>query len=184
MKKILFVAFMMISSLFIVNAQTVRRGDKIVNIGVGVATYNRNIVFPPLSVSLDYGVKDRLFDNKSSLTLGGYVGYYSNRSDEYIRDGHSYRWRYSNFLIGFRGALHYEFLSQLDTYVGAMLGYNIVTSKFYSTGAVVPDRAASGSGTDISAFLGAKYYFTRKFALFGEVGYGISAVRLGVTFKL
>lgn len=184
MKKIMLVAFMMIAGIFMASAQqTVRKGDKIVNIGVGFGTYGKTTAFPPLSVSFDYGVKDRLFDNKSSITLGGYAGFYSNKA-EFIHPSYTYGWKYNNFLIGARGALHYEFVDKLDTYVGAMLGYNIVSASYYSTGSGTPVHSATGSGAFFSTYLGARYYVAPKFALFAEVGYGLSAIELGVAFKL
>ncbi|KGL50166.1 hypothetical protein [Porphyromonas cangingivalis] len=183
MKKIMLVAFMMIAGIFMANAQTVRKGDKIVNIGVGFGTYGKTTSFPPLSVSFDYGVKDRLFDNKSSITIGGYAGFLSNKT-EFTFPTYSYGWKYNNFLIGARGALHYEFVSKLDTYVGLILGYNIVTASYYSSGTGTPINSATGSGSFYSTYLGARYYVAPRFAIFAEVGYGLSALELGVSFKL
>ena len=176
---------MMISSIFMANAQqTVRQGDKIVGIGLGLGSYGRNLAFPPLSLSFDYAVKDRLFDNKSSATLGGYAGYYSYKTEN-VAGLNIYGWKYKNLLLGFRGALHYEFVRNLDTYIGAMLGYNFSSASYYSTNNYQTDTTkASANVFDLAAFLGVRYYFSPKFAVFGEFGYGISPARLGVTFKL
>jgi len=40
------------------------------------------------------------------------------------------------------------------------------------------------SGICYSAFVGARYHFNDKFAAYGEIGYGISALELGISFKL
>ena len=60
-----------------------------------------------------------------------------------------------------------------------MLGYNIVSAKVTGLGA-----AASSSGLAYSGFVGGRYYFSEKLAAFAEIGYGISVLTFGVSFKL
>lgn len=177
---------MAVSAFFAADAQTLVHGDKVLNIGLGFGTYNiSRATFPPLSASFDYVIKDRLFDNKSAITVGGYAGYYAYKS-EYKKGGNIYGWKYNNFILGARGALHYEFVKNLDTYVGGLLGYEVASSSYYSTLSYENEERNPNSvgGPVFSTYLGARYYFSPNFAAFAEVGYGLSALELGVAIKL
>ncbi len=173
-----------IFSVSMMQAQTpFLKGDKVVNIGLGLGTYNVNgkTTIPPLSVSLDYGVKDQLFDEKSSLSVGGYVGYYASKTT-YIGDiNGEYGSKFSSIFLGARAAVHYDFLEDLDTYGGLMLGYDIANVSNYGN---YGNLSVSAGGFIFSGYLGARYYFTERIAAFLELGYGLSAVELGVAFKL
>ena len=112
------------------------------------------------------------------------MAYSANKWETSI-SGSSYGYKYSYLMIGARGAFHYQFVEKLDTYTGLMLGYNVVGSKFFGddTGSYTPE-ASSTSGIGYSAFVGARYHFSDKFAAFAEIGYGISALELGISIRL
>jgi len=169
-------------ALFVVqgNAQdnTFNKGDKVVNLGVGFGSnlysgsgYDSKT--PPISASYEVGVKDDLFDEFSSLGVGGYVGY---TGAKYAYLGGSTK--FSSIVIGARGALHYQFIDDLDTYTGLMLGYNIVSV----SGTDFP--GASASEFAFSWFLGGRYYFSDKFAGLVELGSGVAYFTIGVAIKL
>lgn len=187
MKKINFLlAFLLFFSAFTMNAQTpFSKGDKVVNIGIGLGTFGvtGSTSIPPISASLDYGVKDNLFDEKSSLSVGGYTGYYSSKSS-FTSGSHNYGYKYSYFILGGRAAVHYDFIKKLDTYAGLMLGYNIVKSKYYGHEFSGSPKAENIGGFTYSGYIGARYYFNQKFAAFLELGYGVSAAEIGVAIKL
>ncbi len=170
-----------IFSVSLMQAQTpFKKGDKVVNIGLGLGTYGIvGLSIPPISASFDYGVKDELFDAKSSLSVGAYASYYGSKSSY---NGGAYGWKYSNILLGGRAAVHYDFVEKLDTYGGLMLGYNIASSSYYGEGQHID--SGSYGGFIYSGFLGARYYFTESIAGFLELGYGLSALEVGVAFKL
>ncbi len=186
MKKISLLIISTILSVAFLQAQTpFSKGDKIVSVGLGLGTYgvSGKTTFPPTSVSFDYGVKNNLFDAKSSLSVGGYLGYYASKSSyTYLND--VYGWRYSNILLGARGAIHYDFIPKLDTYAGLLLGYDIASVSSYGTHQPNNTYSESSGGFIHSIFVGGRYYFTNKIAAFGEIGYGLSAIELGVSFKL
>jgi len=165
------------------NAQVIEKGDKILNLGVGFGSalysgsgYNSSV--PPISGSLEVVIKDDLFDGKGAVGVGGYLGY-SAYKWKYSGDN---GWKYSNIIIGPRGYLHYNLVENLDTYAGVMLGYNIVSSKWYGSGTSF--GSASGGGVIFSGFIGARYYFNDKFAAFAELGSGIAYLNLGVAIRL
>lgn len=157
------------------------KGDKVLNVGIGlgnalyIGTYYHMQV-PPVSASLEFGVKDGVIE-KGSIGVGGYLGYSS-----YKWDYSGWGYKYSNFIIGVRGAFHYPLVNKLDTYVGLLLGANIVSSKEFGT-PVGYDYSASSSGLAWSGFLGGRYYFTDKFGVMAELGYGITYLNLGIALK-
>ena len=121
---------------------------------------------------------DELFDEKSSLGIGGYIGY-SGAKWEYSGWG----WKYTNFVIGARGVGHYQLFDKFDTYTGLMLGYDIVNSKEIGTIPGMGGYSASGSSFIWAWFAGGRYYFTDSFGAMAELGYGISYLTLGVSYK-
>ncbi len=173
-----------IFSVSMMQAQTpFAKYDQVVNAGLGLGTYGvrGNITVPPLSVSYDYGIEDNLFNEKSLLSVGGYVGYYANKTIFINPRSGEYGSKFSNFLLGARGAVHYNFVEKLDTYGGLMLGYNIASVSYYGN---YGDLSVSVGGFISSVFLGARYYFADNIAGFVELGYGLSALEIGVAFKL
>jgi len=143
------------------------------NLGVGlVPTFGTGDVGLPLSVSIDYGINDK-------ISLGGYLGY-AGSSDNVPFLG---KISYTYLIVGARGAYHFELTEKLDTYAGLLLGYNIASVSLENsiTGAPEPDAAG---GFTYNLFAGGRYHFTDKIGVFGEIGYGISVLNLGLTVKL
>ena len=151
------------------------KGDMVINAGVGLGSYISDKGFsmsvPPISASLEYGIVD-LFDGRGGIGIGGYAGYLLRKSD--IKDIDDFN--VGDFIIGPRGLFHYQFVEKLDTYAGLLIGYDIVS--YSEKGANL-----SGSGFYSAFFIGARYYVTDNFGVFGELGYGISPLQLGLTYK-
>lgn len=167
---------------FSVGAQnTFNKGDKVVNLGIGLGstlysgTYYKGLI-PPVSASLELGIKDKLFDDKSSLGVGAYLGYASSR----YKYG-SWGWNYTDIIVGARGSLHYQLVDKLDTYGGAIAGFRISTSKAIGTPTV---NASTGGGIVLSPYIGGRYYFSEKLAGMAEIGYGIAYLNIGIALKL
>ena len=92
-------------------------------------------------------------------------------------------------MVAARGAYHFDVLNSknAELYVGAIVGVRIQTYH-YDTNNPDPNadnyRLSSGSVyPTYSVFAGARWYFAKKVALFGEVGYGISYLTGGFSFK-
>jgi hypothetical protein len=162
------------------------KGDRVANLGIGIGSYlggtGYSTKIPPISASIEYGVKDDLFDENSSLGIGGYIAYTSNQQ-EYTLANQTYGWDYSHFILGARGIVHYQWVEKLDTYGGLMLGYNVASSSSFGTNVANGVSASSVGGFAFSLFVGARYYFSDNIAAFGELGYGIAALQLGVALK-
>ena len=177
MKKLilLFVAVAFSLTQMLAQESTFVKGDKVLNLGIGFGSTFYGSYYtshtPALSASLEFAVKDGILE-KGSIGVGGYVGYSSAKWTNYYKT--------SNIIIGARGSFHYPLVNKLDTYTGLLLGYNIYSYKYDVAWA---GGSASSSGLAFAWFAGARYYFSEKFAVLGEIGYGISYLTLGVSLK-
>lgn len=154
--------------------------DMVLSAGVGIGMeglYGTSTV-PPIFVAFETGIAEK-------ITLGGIVAY-SGSSDDF---GYG-KWSYTYIVIEARGAYHFlEHNPRWDVYAGVGLGYNIVSSSVTWNNSSYQSLfgntySASASYMLFDIFGGARYYFTPKFAVMGEVGYGIGFLRLGVSYKL
>lgn len=164
----------------VANAQMFQKGNLDLNLGVSVGStltggsgYSTSI--PPLSVAVDYGVTDK-------ISVGGFLGY-SSAGYKFGGFGTTYEWKYTYTVFGVRGAYHFDLTEKLDTYAGALLGYNLVSVTAPSDFAGVGYEAAASS-VALGAFIGARYRFTEKIGVFAELGYGLGFLTLGLNVKL
>jgi hypothetical protein len=182
MKKF-FVSLVVLSLItFGVSAQTstFNKGDKLLSASIGIGgyysgTYYSNVSrIPFMAVYYEQCIKDNLFDAKSSIGLGGMLGYTQAKWSDNFKT--------STTVIGFRGTFHYTPVDKLDTYAGLMLGYNIVSWKWLnSTYSSLSGNAVSELA--LGGYIGARYYFSPTFAAFAECGFGAANLNLGVSFK-
>lgn len=188
MKKLIAFALVVVFTLPLVRAQEsmFNLGDKVVNIGIGlgslygVGLYYRTTV-PPVSISYEQAIVDEILE-KGVIGVGAYVGFTSYKWT-YDYAGYDYGYRYSNIIIGARGNFHYPVLDKLDTYVGILLGYNIVTSSEFGTFGGY-DYSPDAGRIAFAGYVGGRYYFSQKFSAFAELGYGIAYLTLGLGIKL
>ncbi|MPR34369.1 hypothetical protein [Salmonirosea aquatica] len=168
------------SSLFIVtllacstaNAQYAQ-GDKLLNLGIGLNGYYGGGL--PIGASFEYGVTDQ-------ISVGAQIDYYTWNYG-YV----GYKWRYTFMPIALRGSYHVNELlnlnnDQIDLYGGVQLGYYISSFKD-DTGYIGNYNNAYGNQVLFGIHLGGKYYFKPNLGAFAEVGYGVSAVKLGLALK-
>ena len=164
------------------------KGDKVFQIGLGLGNnlggtgYSSTI--PPIVMSGEYGLTDALIKKtgKGYVGVGGYFAYTANKHKIGNFDGDDYGWKWTYMIIGGRGAFHYQFVDNLDTYAGVIAGFNIATSKYYGYDGYT-DSAASAGGFTYSTFVGARYYFANNIAVFGEAGYGFNLLEAGLAIK-
>ncbi len=162
------------------------KGDKVVNVGIGIGStlyassyYHTKI--PPISGSFELGFMDGVLE-KGSIGLGGYLGLSAAKWESPYLGG-SYGWNYTNFILGARGAFHYPLIEKFDTYAGVLLGYNIVSSKYFGDPSWSVGSAATSSVV-YAGFVGGRYYFSEKIGAMVELGYGIAYLNLGIALKL
>jgi len=175
MKKVIFLAVMAVMAFSPIYAQQFSVGSNAVNLGIGFGTAlgGMGTGRPAISASFERGIWEA---GPGVISLGGYIG---NTGFTYKSGGEKYTWNYT--IIGARGAYHFTGLTsvpQFDPYGGAMVGYNIVS---YSGSDEFSN--AYGSAVEFSLFAGARWFFTENIAAFAEVGYGVSYLNAGISFK-
>ncbi len=154
------------------------KGDKVVSLGLGFGlggVYGSSST-PTFSLGFDYGL------DVPKISIGGLVAYASS-SDDF---GYGYSWKYTYIVIGARGAYHFlEDNKNIDAYAGLILGYNVVSASWNGTIAQPGyGYSASASYMLFGAFVGGRYYFSPKFAVFAELGYGAGIITAGLSYKL
>ena len=146
--------------------------QKYLNVGVGLAAYYGGGL--PLGASFEV-------DAKNNISIGGSV--------DYLRYGYNsggYKWNYTFVYAGARASYHLgELLNvgndKFDPYAGATLGFRYAG---YRDSYGYNDYVSPyNSGIYLGIHLGGRYMFSEKVGGFAEVGYGVSALRLGVTAK-
>ncbi|HVZ96053.1 MAG TPA: outer membrane beta-barrel protein [Chitinophagaceae bacterium] len=150
------------------------QGTSVVNIGVGIGTFYwgsgvTNSLGVNPTISYEYGVTDK-------IGVGGNLSY---SAAKYSSQG--YTVKYSGVLVGPRGAYHFANSTKFDPYVGATLGYVIVSVTDNNGGG---NYAAKGSGVGLGIFLGARYYPSSSVGIHAELGYtSFSFLTAGVSFR-
>lgn len=167
-------------------AQMYSKGQQDLHLGIGLLStfYGGGFhsILPPINVSYEKGITD-------NIGVGGYLGYASARYNYYGFTNVDYYWRYNYFILGARGAYHYDLFKvpNLDTYGGLMLGFTIASSTFHSSDPTYNSSSYSSpasGGITWSGFIGARYQIKPKLGVYGEIGYGVSVLNLGLRFKL
>ena len=173
MKRITFIlAFALFTVIqFGAFAQNAAR-EKYLNAGIGVGAFTAGGI--PIGVSLEVGIKE-------NISVGGFL--------DYARYGYKfggYKWRYNFIYFGARGSYHFGDLLQLaneklDPYAGVSLG--IRTASYSDNDGAGTFNSPYSSGVITGLHAGAHYYLNNNLGGFAEVGYGVAALRLGVTLK-
>jgi hypothetical protein len=174
--------------------------SKVLNLGVGFGGsyyhYNRGHGYsyrqtPAFSLTYEQALKEKA--GPGFIGLGGYLGYQTARyryDYGYDNNNYYYQHRWNYIVLAVRGAYHLDVLNteKAELYFGAIAGLRIQTYK-YETNDDGPfryqNRETGGSVYPaLSLFVGGRWYFKPNIGLFGEVGYGISYLTLGLSFKL
>lgn len=164
---------------------------KIINLGLGLGSfYGLNTYTfsgatssstPPISLSVDFPSK-----KTNGLTLGGYLGYTSNKLTVTDNFFGSYGWKSSYFIIGARGTYSYNLFNSDKTvpYGSIMLGYNVAKSSYFGDDAFNNSYSAASGGFTYSGAIGIRHMFNNKTGAFAELGYGIAYFTVGLSLKM
>jgi hypothetical protein len=182
MKRILLISILLVIVVGLSFSQMAyKKGDQVINLGIGLGGFAG--VYGTGGIAITGGYENAVTEN---ISLGGVLGY-SSSSDDF---GFGYGWKYTYILIGARGAYHLDLFHNpmIDTYGGILLGYNIVSSKatgtlptYYGFGG---SYSASASFLEYGIFIGGRYYFSPKWAVQAELGYGLGILNVGIAYKL
>ncbi|WP_183577343.1 outer membrane beta-barrel protein [Mucilaginibacter sp. X5P1] len=136
--------------------------------GVGLGTYYKGL---PFGVSFEHGFTD-------DISAGAFVNYSS------YNDNGLYNYSLHLVYVGVRGSYHFAKLlnvsnPKFDPYAGVSLGYYSASYNYAGN----PLPGAYGSTVFLGVHAGARYMFSNSVGGFAEVGYGVSALQVGLSFK-
>jgi hypothetical protein len=170
----------------------------IINVGIGLWTgnyYNYNKAAgqyyrsPAFSLSYEQPWPKRI--GPGYLGVGAYLGYETERYTLNYYSGYNGALyhaddRWNHFMITGRAVYHWDVLNsaKAEVYAGVLIGlrfntYNYEDNDPYQDNQIVYNRVNLAA----SAFAGARYYFTKNFGVYAELGYGISVATVGVSLK-
>jgi hypothetical protein len=184
MKKSAFFSIALVAISFFsavrVYAQAFEAGTNVISGGIGLGSslangYTYGTQGIGLSANYERGIWEA---GPGIISLGAYLGF---KTFSYSSDGYSYKWNYT--IIGGRGAYHFTGLNveNLDLYAGLMLSYDNLS---FSASTNIPGYTGSyASGVELTPFVGARYYFAGNLGAYGELGYGVAILSIGLSYK-
>lgn len=170
------------------HAQDLRVKDNLLSAGIGIGgVYGYNVSYtrslPGMYIFFDHGIKTDL--KKGLITLGGFWGYkYLHYHYDYPFNNYYYAITWNTFMLGVRSTFQFKIDEPFHIFIALMLGPGYV---FYHQSSNDPDykpKKYNSVYLDYSFSLGGRYAFSDNVGLFFEVGYGISYLTVGASFKL
>ncbi|HMQ63142.1 MAG TPA: hypothetical protein PKE06_20835 [Flavilitoribacter sp.] len=193
MKKLIFALALLIVMTIQLPAQftNFKPGNVEFAAGIGVLpTYFKDkatTVVPPVSARLDVRVTP-------GFTLGAFAGYSSYTKEKLSApSGAVTHIENESLMIGLRAAMHALRVTNTDIYGGFQLGYEIPNVNTVATQVptdsprddIQPSFSRPAENKLVySGFIGASHYLTKRVGFYGEVGFGISVLNVGLTWKL
>ncbi len=183
----------LVLALFIagmVNGQAFKKESLVGNLGFGFGWYSYGYSvssIPAISLSVEKGVWD--IEDVGVISLGGIAGIKSAHYN-YAFYGYSDKWTWNDVIIAARSAIHPVFFDndKVDLYGGIALGVRLETYKYTlvtnSLTGETTNYTDNSTNALIAIYAGGRYYFTDHFGVFGELGYGLGYLTLGVSYKL
>ena len=171
-------------------------GTTAINLGVGLIHFGSysGLAFsgsgytrtPLINLSVERGIIDNV--GPGVIAVGAIVGFrrasYTYK-DAFFSSG--YKWSTTDFFLGARGVYHYALTSnpKVDTYGGLTLGLRFSSYSYdYDSGYLgLASRSTVYTSAFSGLFVGARYYFTDKIAAYGEFGYDIALLKVGLSAK-
>ncbi|PSR12922.1 MAG: hypothetical protein DA408_19305 [Bacteroidetes bacterium] len=193
MKKYSLFLLLLLVALLNLPAQQVKfkPGQLQANLGIGlVPTYPADATItlvPPVSVSADVYLSPNLF-------LGAYVGYSEAKGETtFVNAGITEQYHNATYLVGLRTGIQSNDLDGWRVYGGFLTGASL--PKVTKTIEFLPGeieraddlpsftRPTAPRSLVFSGFVGTRRYLNDHLSVYGELGFGISLVNLGISFK-
>jgi len=151
--------------------------------------FNRTINFPSPNVLIERSILP--FRDFGFLSVGAQFGFHHGHRNANVFDTR-FRESWTSFYFVPRLALYFhevfhpdDFPENIDLYVGVGLGFNYLSQRFSNN--VEPGSVGrediGGLKLGYHLFVGGRYYFNQNFAVFAEVGYGLSFLNVGITLR-
>lgn len=196
MKKLIF-TLLLLTTTFSSKAQFFEQDQNFVQVGYGLGLgYGRLLNayqaydgykfsgFGPVALSYERAVTD-------NIGIGIQFGYSSyggtwNQSS-YLGTSYQYKYRWSTLSIMARGAYHFNVRNRnFDPYGGIGIGFAKYSYKYTSTDPSfnsTNNNIALGIPLAYQIFIGARYMFNDNVGVYGEAGYGLSVLNVGLTLS-
>lgn len=153
--------------------RTTGKHDVYLNAGIGLATYYGGGV--PIGISVEVA-------GKNNFSVGGSIDYF-RYNNGYYSSGYTFVYAGARASYHLGEALNVQ-NSSFDPYVGATLGFRHAGySDSYGYSYYDGYSSSYNSGLFIGIHAGARVLFSPKVGAFAELGYGVSALKLGLTAK-
>ncbi|QJX46272.1 hypothetical protein HMJ29_04670 [Hymenobacter taeanensis] len=160
------------------------KGTTIINAGLGLGTgysFGSGLESTPaVSVSAERGLVEGL--GPGTIGVGGMIGY-KGYSYQYPNTDRKSRW--NTLMLLARGTYHYDLFHHpaVDTYLGVSVGMRIEmhNEKYDGVQLHDPDNPYGGVHLETGVFAGARYFLTKNIGAFGELGYDMTYLKLGLT---
>lgn len=171
-----------------IQAQKYDKGSIVLNAGAGllgsVSYYGRGLGLrrsPVMSVTGEYGAL------KVGPGVMGFGGAFGFQTASYKGGYGSYHYtaRWTALMFGARATYHPDFLNseKYDVYGVAQIGYTHFTYSYSSNDPLLDGFNYTPVTGHIRpyAMVGGRYYFTKTFGVFSEIGYDLSYIKAGIT---
>lgn len=176
---VLIAVLLLPATQFTASAQGIEKRNILINAGLGfgyfyTGTYSRGLPVG-IGANMEYSITDE-------IGVGGYLAYTrGSYNDYYYYQGVGDKYYYSSVDFGVRGSYHFAKLlrvnnKKFDPYAGVLLGFASRNSDY--------DYYAGAHSVRSGIFAGARYFFSNNFGAYGEAGYGIHPITIGLTFRL
>ena len=173
MKKVFaIVLFLLMANLS--QAQSFEKGRNYIHFGFGAGpSHSRSVNSLGYNYGLNIGIiagYERGITEKlgiGRIGVGGLIG----QSFQSLNSS----WIPTTSLVA-RAAYHFDFnIDKMDVYAGIGAGVNIASGKY--------KNFSSNSLVQPNLFAGIRYYFTSEMAVYGELGYGVSSINIGLVYR-
>jgi hypothetical protein len=128
-----------------------------------------------LGAGYEYGITPE-------ISVGALIDYYQYSYSAYGDWGG----KYTYIIFGPQGNYHFgkvlKLDSKLDPFAGLVLAYEHISWKWDHSG--YDYWSPSSSGITLGGQAGGRYFFSPQMALYGQVGFGITYLKVGVDFVL
>ena len=188
MKKKLILVAMVILTGMAGFSQSFEKGASAINLGIGFGNtgYSDNYyygTYPSVSVSYEYGIAKVPMGSKLNgvVSIGGYTGWSMSNYEENWND--EYYYRYTTLIMAVRANYHFIFHDRFDPYAGMWLGARIHGGGWKGNGNHPDDWNPAKTSPAAGAYIGVRWFFSEHVAVYSELGYLISVMNVGLTFK-
>lgn len=142
---------------------------------------------PAVTARYEYGLSDKI--GIGYIGVGGLLSIAGGKYNSPIMS-ETVSYEFSQTLIGPRAAYHFDMVdltgnkdwNKLDLYGGAFLGLKFESAKYTDP---ITDKKFKDNNTKLATdiFAGIRYAFTPNIGAFGEIGFGVSYLSVGVSFR-